>query len=347
MWATRRLARCRASASPWLHAPASAPRLATLSSHRNQSTLPPFADQVLRGSGQVLFLNHPGCGGMLLGALGYGDPWLGVLATLGTASSTATARALGVDSDTISAGLMGYNGCLVGCAFSVFLGQPAWSPASAAATALGAAATVPLAVALKPLCGSVPQFTLAFNIATLAVLGTVVRPLADAAPADPTVVLSTTEWLCAPLVGISQIFVVNDAGAGAMTLGAIALYSPACAVHALLGSCTGIATGLACGAPPSEIGMGLWGFNPALTALAVSVFFVPGPASYALATGGAAATALCFAAAKGAMASAFAVPALTLPFCTVASACHLLPHLLPNVFVHAAVPHSPERNTPL
>ena len=63
---------------------------------------------MLRGSGQVLFLNHPGCGGMLLGALGYGDPWLGVLAPLGTASSTATARALGVDSDTIAAGLMGY-----------------------------------------------------------------------------------------------------------------------------------------------------------------------------------------------------------------------------------------------
>ena len=37
---------------------------------------------------------------------------------------------------------------------------------------------------------------------------------------------------------------------------------------------------------------GLWGFNPALTALAVSVFFVQSPASVALAGSGAAATAV-------------------------------------------------------
>ena len=37
------------------------------------------------------------------------------------------ARVLGLDRGAISAGLMGYNGCLVGCAFSVFLGQPVYA----------------------------------------------------------------------------------------------------------------------------------------------------------------------------------------------------------------------------
>ena len=84
------------------------------------------------------------------------------------------------------------------------------------------------------------------------------------------------EWMCAPLVGVSQIFVVNDALSGAAILAAIALYSPQCAAHTLMGSAVGMGTALACGAPAAEIGMGLWGFNSALTALAVSVFFVPG-----------------------------------------------------------------------
>ena len=311
----------------------------------NSVKLPSFADETLRGVGQVIFLNSPTSGAVTLAALGFGDPWLGTLAALGTVTATASAHACRLDAGAISAGLMGYNGCLVGCAFSVFLGLPAWSPSAALATIAGAAASAPLAAALKPACGSVPQFTLAFNFTTLSALFAL-RPLAGAAPADPAATLSAMEWACAPLVGVSQIFVVNSALSGAAILGAIALYSPACAAHTLLGSCVGVGTALACGAPASEIGMGLWGFNPALTALAVSVFYVPAAPSYALATGGAAASAVLFGGAKVAMGSAFCVPALTLPFCAVAAGNHLLSHANIPGLVLAAAPHSPERNAP-
>ena len=182
--------------------------------------LPPLVEENLTGVGQVIFLGSPACGAMVLGALGYADPWLGSLAALGTVSATLSARICGLDGGAISAGLMGYNGCLVGCAFSVFLGMPAWSPAAALATVAGAAASAPVAAALKPACGSVPQFTLAFNITTLSVL-MALRPLAGAAPADPASTLTALEWALSPLVGISQIFVVNDAISGAMILGAI------------------------------------------------------------------------------------------------------------------------------
>ena len=281
---------------------------------------------------------------MVLGALGYADPWLGCLAALGTASATATARVLGLDRGAISAGLMGYNGCLVGCAFSVFLGQPAWDPLTALATVAGAAATAPLAGALKTACGPVPQFTLAFNLATLSALA-LVRPLAGtAAPLDASVV-SATQWALSPLVGVSQIFVLDDAISGAMLLAAIGFYSPAAAAHTLIGSCVGVGTALACGAPAADVCAGLWGFNPALTSLAVAVFFVPNRSSYALATGGGAATALLFGGAKGAMTGAFGVPALTLPFCAAAIGCHLLGQRGAMGLVLAASPHSPEKNT--
>ena len=68
---------------------------------------------------------------------------------------------------------------------------------------------------------------------------------------------------------------VNDALSGAMILGAIGLYSPMAAVHTFAGSSMGVASALALGAPAAEIGSGLWGFNPALTSLAVSVCHIP------------------------------------------------------------------------
>lgn len=124
------------------------------------------------------------------------------------------------------------------------------------------------------------------------------------------------------------------------------LWSPACAAHTLLGSCVGVGTALAIGAAPAEIGAGLWGFNPALTALAVSVFFVPSTQSYALATGSSAATAVLFGGAKVAMGTAFGVPALTLPFCAVAAGNHLIAMGGARGLVLAAAPHSPEKNMP-
>lgn len=318
-------------------------RLLCSTSDNKPSPLPPLVEENLLGVGQVIFLGSPLCGALVLSSLGYADPWLASLAALGTLSATGTARALGLD---VSAGLMGYNGCLVGCAFSVFLGAPAWSPATALATVVGGAATAPLASALKSLCGSVPQFTLAFNAVTLSVLIPFVQPLAGAAAADPNGAITAAEWALSPLVGISQIFVVNDALSGALLLGAIGLYSPAAAAHTLAGSCVGVGTALACGAPTADIAAGLWGFNPALTALAVSVFFVPNTASYALATGGAAGTALIFGGVKGAMAASLGVPVLTLPFCAAAIGCHLLGQRGVGGLMLAVAPHSPEKNAP-
>ena len=306
---------------------------------------PSFVQESLLGVGQVIFLGNATCGAMVLGALGYADPWLGSLAALGTVTATATARIAGLDSGAISAGLMGYNGCLVGCAFSVFLGQPAWDPMTAIATVAGAAVTAPLAAALTPVCSSVPQFTLAFNIATLSALA-FVKPLAGAAAVTDPSIISAMQWALSPLVGISQIFVVNDAVSGAMLLGAIAFYSPGAAAHTLVGSCVGMGTALACGAPAADIVAGLWGFNPALTALAVSVFFVPNASSYALATGGAAATAMLFGGVKGTMAGVLGVPALTLPFCAAAIGCHLLGQSGKMGLRLAGSPHSPEKNVP-
>eukprot|EP00320_Phaeocystis_rex_P021107 CAMPEP_0119084100 /NCGR_PEP_ID=MMETSP1178-20130426/128325_1 /TAXON_ID=33656 /ORGANISM="unid sp, Strain CCMP2000" /LENGTH=329 /DNA_ID=CAMNT_0007067033 /DNA_START=112 /DNA_END=1102 /DNA_ORIENTATION=- len=279
----------------------------------------------------------------ILGGLAVVDPWLATLGALGTATSTATARLVGLDTAAISAGIAGYNGCLVGCAFSVFLGQPAWAPATVVATLAASAATVPLIPALKKACGSVPSWTLGFNVTTLSVL-TYIRPFD--APAAAAVVVSPSgwDWLAAPFCGVSQIFVVQSPLTGLALLGGIGLYSRGCAAHTLLGAAIGSAVGVAMGAPALEITAGLWGFNSALTSLAVSVFYVSSPASVALSAAGAATSAVVFGGIKTAFAASCATPALTLPFCAVASACHLLHDGVAGLQL-AAAPHSPERNS--
>mmetsp|Transcript_24075 Transcript_24075/g.72243 ORF Transcript_24075/g.72243 Transcript_24075/m.72243 type:complete len:323 (+) Transcript_24075:788-1756(+) len=284
------------------------------------------AETGIKGVGQVVFCDNPKAGGVALGALAIGDPFLAMCGALGGASAQGAATGLGLDKGAIDAGLMGYNGVLVGCAFSQFLGCGA--PAIICSTVVGAAATAPLVSVLKPACGEVPQFTLAFNLATLSAL-TYARPFADAPPPGPYSE-GLFDALAAPLVGVSQIFVVDSAVTGLALTGALGLQNPSWAAHALGGSAVGALTGLALGAPGSEIVHGLWGFNSALTALSVAVFFKPSPSSYALAGGGAAATAVVFAGLKTAF-GAFAVPALTLPFCATASVCYLLHNHVPSL----------------
>ena len=123
---------------------------------------------LLRNVGQVIFMDKPAAGSLALLGLTIGDPYLAGLGFAGGATATITARAVGFDEEATDNGLMGYNGVLVGCAFSQFLAVS--PPVALAATVAGAAATAPLAAVLKPLFGKVPQWTLAFNAATLSAL---------------------------------------------------------------------------------------------------------------------------------------------------------------------------------
>jgi urea transporter len=210
----------------------------------------------------------------------------------------------------------------------------------------GGAISALIASKLGALTAPVPQWTLAFNITALTAFA-FARPFADAAPAAaplPLAELMPLDWCSAALTGVSQIFVVNNPIAGAIILAGIAAYSPGAALATLFGSVVGVLTAVAMGADGNAIKDGLWGFNPALTALSVSIFFVPLGAPYAaLACGGAIATALATIGFNKIVGNAIESPSLTLPFCLVASGCFLLGGRFPGL-VHARAPHSPEMN---
>ena len=112
---------------------------------------------LLRNVGQVIFMDKPAAGSLALLGLTIGDPYLAGLGFAGGATATITSRAVGFDEEATDNGLMGYNGVLVGCAFSQFLAVS--PPVALAATVAGAAATAPLAALLKPLCGKAVSYT--------------------------------------------------------------------------------------------------------------------------------------------------------------------------------------------
>jgi urea transporter len=321
-----------------------------------------FGDISAKGIGQVIFLNSQTSGLVILGGLALGDPYLASMAALGTVTATGTAKAASFGSDSVNNGLLGYNGCLVGCAASVF--GPASIIACTTTTIVGSAATPFVSAALKQTMG-IPQWTFAFNIVTLTNLLRT-RPLLPSPPAsvDQEMLMledlkeigmtesasettssasaSLGDILVSPLKGISQIFVVESALSGAVIVGGIANYSPMLAAHAIAGSTIGTLVGAMTGAEMSELTMGLWGFNSALTSMGVGVFFVHSTPAILLSAGGAAATASLFGAMKTIF-GAYGAPALTLPFCFTMSACYLLPKHVPAL-VLAKTPHSPEQN---
>ena len=234
---------------------------------------------------------------------------------------------------------------LIGCAASVF--GPAYLPHVVLSTLLGSAATPILSASLKNAI-SMPQWTWSFNIVALTSLMRS-RPLLESSSstADAMEVVTTTtpgylDIISSPLLGISQIFAVGSQLTGAGILGSIYMYSPKLAYHALGGSITGCVVGLLSGADLNDVALGLWGYNSALSSMAVGTFFVHSHQTMALSASSAVASAALFGGMQM-LSGSYGIPCLTLPFCTVASACYLLEGQIPGLKL-ATDPHSPEKN---
>lgn len=307
-----------------------------------------FVDSCLRGVGQVCFMNNPLTGLAIIVAMFVGEAWLGFAGCLGLVVSTGAAILIGIDRAPIRAGLFGFNGVLVGAGMSLFL-QPDWDILVMVWIVLGAFLSTILHAALANVfVGSwaVPPFTLAFNFITLIFLigalnfangrvGGLVAP-ADAqvtqgsvsntlrSAADAATANNLEGILNALFRGISQLFLANSIVSGILIVLGIALASRIAAVFALIGSATGMLTGLALGADGVAIYNGLWGFNSFDASLAIGgVFFVLSWRSGLLAVACGVFAALLF----GAIASLFTpwgLPALTLPFCFATLAFALL-----------------------
>ncbi|WP_078971245.1 urea transporter [Streptomyces chattanoogensis] len=273
-----------------------------------------FGIEVLRGQAQVDFLPSALTGVVFSVAL-FAAGWeFGLYGLTGTAVGTATARLLGADRDRITAGLEGFNSCLVAVGCAVFLGPH--HPSTAVLALTGSAVVTILTGAAARILATwdLPTFTLPFCLTASAM--TIAAPAEggtshalwqwgrvwhqDAGPATlsrpaagPTALTVTDLWH-AFFANIGQIFFMPQWYVGLIFLLGIFLACRRAGVLACVGSAVGILTAWALGAPAEQVAEGTMGYNAVLAAMALcGVFLVADAWSLAYAViGAAAATAL-------------------------------------------------------
>lgn len=250
-----------------------------------------FAVHVLRGIGQVVFQNNPVSGLIILGALFFNSWIYGAICLLGAVVATLTARILDADDGLVSDGLFGFNGALVGLALVAFTSADFRTGAvpspymfiyilfAAAMTSVVFSALGALLQPYKVAALTMP-FVLVGWLFLFAVLkfanieaGPLEKPISPDQYAVATAYVLPT-WYMGIGNAIGQIFFQDNWIAGYLILLGIAVNSRISALMALLGA--GLAAGVAAvfGGPEGAIRDGLFGYNAALTAIALGGFFL-------------------------------------------------------------------------
>uniref|UniRef100_A0A087Y8E6 Urea transporter n=1 Tax=Poecilia formosa TaxID=48698 RepID=A0A087Y8E6_POEFO len=243
-------------------------------------------DGVLRGTAQVMFVSNPVSGLLISTGLFLQNPWWALNSLLGAFVSTVSALLLRLNREAIFAGLHGYNGTLVGMLMAAFSSKGNWYWWLLFPNVFMSMLCPVVSSALSSIMSKwdLPVFTLPFNILTclhIAATGT-------AHPYFPEACIKSHYthtcfffvlffvflqlFLSVP-VGVGQVFGCDSPWTACLVLLALLLCSPAICLHALLGSAAGLCTGLALAAPLEDVYSGLWGYNSALSCIAIGGVF--------------------------------------------------------------------------
>lgn len=286
-----------------------------------------FTDTVLRGLGQVMLQDNAYAGLLFLAGIFWNSRLFGCAALVGTIVGTTTALMMGAARDQVRQGLFGFNGALVGIALLYFLDP---SPLAWGFVVVAAACSTVLMAALMNAFSTwkAPALTAPFVLTSLLFLlacarfgrlhSTGVLPTAGLPRAAEVEGLVTGATLLQGLFnGLGQIFFQGSLVTGALFALGLLVSSRKAFAAALLGSFAGALVAWGLGAAEPAIRAGAYGFNPALTAIALgSVFFAASRASAIYAALGTIATTVVFAGLSAAL-EPLGMPALTAPFVIV------------------------------
>jgi urea transporter len=242
------------------------------------------------GVSQSVFQQNGYTGLVLLLGVFLSSPWLGLAALLGLLTSTSVAWAIGAERGLILSGVYGFNGFFAGLALASFFNP---NPALWIIVAIAGALSAALTYALHRLLGRIhlPPLSAPFVCVLWLILLSVMqvgglahaqgpvpgvgdRWLTDAARAWTDQLTNGQDTasllLNGTLRGISQIFFQDDLVAGFIFLFGLLANSTRAALLAAAGSLTGsLIALLLIGAADPAVFHGLYGFNSALSALAV------------------------------------------------------------------------------
>ncbi|WP_414544841.1 urea transporter [Nostoc sp. CCY0012] len=309
-----------------------------------------FVNTILRGIGQVIFVNNPLSGLLILVAILLQSPWMALMALLGVIASTLTAIALKINPDVIRNGIFGFQGTLVGLALATFgslaNGNGAWNPLWAIAVIILAALTT---VLMNTFGG---WFTTHFKVSILGIPFHIVTQVflylvllipqpyfhwgfgIFSVSASASKTLDWLKILASFPISFSQVFFVSNQNLAILVFLAVALCTPIGAGVGLLGCLTSAIAALVMGIDPEKIYTGFWGFNSVLTAIAIGgMFYAPNFRSILIAGFSVLICTLCTQL-LSLLFSPLGIPFLALPFCLVTIGCflvvqHSLPSLVP------------------
>jgi urea transporter len=282
---------------------------------------------ILRGVGQVFFCCNALTGLIFLIALFIGGVIAGAAATVGVITSTVTAYLLGFSEDDIDAGLYGFNGTLVGpCLFLFLEHSPQLWLYVVLASILSTVVLAALMRILQPynVPASTSPFVLTcwmFMVAVYA-FDSFSRGAILPTPLIPSEVSGVAAvpvdmWFTALTKGVAEVMFADSIIVGILFLTGIAIVSLRGAAMALGGAAVGIIVPTLFGASQTLIEMGLYGFNPVLTMMAIGwVFLKPSGRSAALAVLAGVLTVVCQAGLASFL-TPVGLPTLTFPFVLV------------------------------
>ena len=250
-----------------------------------------FIDWVLRGIGQVVFQNNPLSGAVILSGIFYNSWIYGTACLFGTMISTVTALLLKADKGMIKDGLFGFNGALIAIALVAYT-SPNFTTGNlpnlylCLYIVLCAVFTTAILPAFGALLGphKVPGLTMPFVLATWFFLGALLQfstidvsaALKPSSPSDftgPKPDYTWITWFHGITMGIAEIFFQDNWVTGILILIGIAINTRIGALMALMGSTLAVGVAVLYGAHDDAIRDGLFGYNAALTAMALGGMF--------------------------------------------------------------------------
>ena len=249
----------------------------------------------LRSFSQVIFINHPLSGALLLLAFLLQSPWMALLAVIGVVAANSASRLLNLGQSLREQGIHGFNGALVGCAAAVLSDSSSLSDhglIAALVTLGGGLTTVMLELWRRRFHrrGDPPALTLPFCLITWGLVALVSPRMPDTI--ETVKAAASTGSVQALMFGLphsfGQVFLCSELASGWLVLLAVAVASPIAAALGTCGALIGMITALAISTDTAAIAQGLAGYNGILVAIALGgIFHVPGRRTLVLALIGA------------------------------------------------------------
>ncbi|MCQ1957651.1 urea transporter [Arthrobacter sp. zg-Y826] len=230
-----------------------------------------------QGLSQIFFQSNIYTALLILAAFVVADWRMAVLVLIGCAGNTVGGRLLKADSSSVTSGLEGFCGALVGAAtFSTIGGQWAAYPIALIGGLLCAPVTW-LVVALftkTPLrVFSLPSTTAPFCIVATGILLSTEALHVTSAP-SATIDSESLAFARSLLTNVSEVVLINNVWSGALILLGLFVASWKVGLAGLLGSVVGSLCALAMGEALTETANGLAGYSGVLTTIALAVVFL-------------------------------------------------------------------------